>query len=255
MGALISKVFSPLFGARQVKIITIGLDAGGKTTFLYKLKLGEVTTTIPTIGFNLESVQYKNIQIISWDVGGRMKIRPLYRHFYSGAHGIIFVIDSADTCRIDDAAIELQKNLNEDELKGIPVLVLANKQDLPSAMSVSEITDKLGLHALRNRQWYIQATSATSGDGIYEGIDWLSMAMKQRIEMVDLVENKTIESEKGKVQIKDQVENKTIESEKGKVQTKDQVENKTVESEESWTIGKKGAEIFNTIWNSLPVAF
>jgi len=192
---------------------------------------------------------------MSWDVGGRDKLRPLHRHFHSGAHGIIFVIDSSDTGRIGEAAREFQKNLNEDELKGIPVLVLANKQDLPSAMSISEITDKLELHSIRNRQWYIQATSATTGDGIYEGIDWLSMAIKERLEMCDLVEDKTIESEKGKVQIKDQVENKTVESEKGKVQTKDQVENKTVESEESWTIGKKGAEIFNTIWNSLPVAF
>ena len=62
----------------------------------------------------------------------------------------------------------------EDELREAIVLVFANKQDLPNAMSVAEVTDKLGLHSLRNRKWYIQATCATSGEGLFEGLDWLS---------------------------------------------------------------------------------
>jgi signal recognition particle receptor subunit beta len=60
--------------------------------------------------------------------------------------------------------------LNEDELRDALLLVFANKQDLPNAMNAAEITDKLGLHSLRQRSWYIQATCATSGDGLYEGI-------------------------------------------------------------------------------------
>ena len=74
----------------------VGLDAAGKTTILYKLKLGEVVTTIPTIGFNVETVHYKNITFTVWDVGGQDKIRPLWRHYYEDAQGLIFVVDSTN---------------------------------------------------------------------------------------------------------------------------------------------------------------
>jgi len=158
----------------------VGLDAAGKTTVLYKLKLGEIVTTIPTIGFNVETVQYKNINFTVWDVGGQDKIRPLWRHYYQNTQGVIYVVDSNDRERVDEAALELQKILREDELRDAVVLVLANKQDLPNAMSVAEVTDKLGLHSLRSRQWYIQATCATSGDGLYEGLDWLANALKNK---------------------------------------------------------------------------
>lgn len=114
------------------------------------------------------------------DVGGQDKIRPLWRHYYQNTQGIIYVVDSNDRERIDEAALELQKVLREDELRDSVLLVLANKQDLPNAMSVAEVTDKLGLHSLRSRQWYIQATCATSGDGLYEGLDWLSTALKNK---------------------------------------------------------------------------
>ena len=77
----------------------VGLDAAGKTTILYKLKLGEIVTTIPTIGFNVETVEYKNIQFTVWDVGGQDKIRPLWRHYFSNTQGLIFVVDSNDRDR------------------------------------------------------------------------------------------------------------------------------------------------------------
>lgn len=78
------------------------------------------------------------------------------------------MVDSNDRERINEANEELQKMLNEDELRDAVLLVFCNKQDLPNAMSVAEVTDKLGLHSLRNRKWYIQSTCATSGDGLYE---------------------------------------------------------------------------------------
>jgi ADP-ribosylation factor 1/2 len=132
-------------------------------------------TTIPTIGFNVETVEYKNISFTVWDVGGQDKIRPLWRHYYQNTQGLIFVVDSNDSDRIDAARDELHRMLNEDELRDAVLLVFANKQDLPNAMSAAEMTDKLGLHGLRPsyRQWYIQACCATTGDGLYEGLDWL----------------------------------------------------------------------------------
>ena len=147
---------------------------------LYKMKLGELVTTVPTIGFNVETVEYKNISFTVWDVGGQDKIRPLWRHYYQNTQGLIFVVDSNDRDRVDNARDELHRMLNEDELRESILLVFANKQDLPNAMSAAEMTDKLGLNGLRHRQWYIQACCATTGDGLYEGLDWLSATLTKR---------------------------------------------------------------------------
>lgn len=127
------------------------MDAAGKTTILYKLKLGEIVTTIPTIGFNVETVEYKNICFTVWDVGGQDKIRPLWRHYFQNTQGLIFVVDSNDRERIVEAERELQSMLQEDELRDAVLLVFANKQDLPNAMTAAELTDKLHLNQLRNR--------------------------------------------------------------------------------------------------------
>uniref|UniRef100_A0A3Q3CMK4 ADP-ribosylation factor n=1 Tax=Haplochromis burtoni TaxID=8153 RepID=A0A3Q3CMK4_HAPBU len=151
MGLTISSLFSRLFGKKQMRILMVGLDAAGKTTILYKLKLGEIVTTIPTIGFNVETVEYKNICFTVWDVGGQDKIRPLWRHYFQNTQGLIFVVDSNDRERVAESAEELSKMVQEDELKDAVLLVFANKQDLPNAMGVSELTDKLGLHSLRSR--------------------------------------------------------------------------------------------------------
>merc|ERR1719412_2514466 len=94
-----------------------------------------------------------------------------------GTQGLIFVIDSSDRDRIQDACEELTKTLHEDEMRDAALLVFANKQDLPNAMAVAEVTEKLGLHNLRHRQWYIQSACATAGDGLYEGLDWLSRTL------------------------------------------------------------------------------
>merc|ERR1719428_1994549 len=138
MGLLLTKLFD-VFGKQERRIVMVGLDAAGKTTVLYKLKLGEVQATIPTIGFNVETVEYKNISFTVWDIGGQDRIRKLWRHYYLGTHGIIFVVDSNDRDRIEDAREELSKMLGEDELSDAVVLVLANKQDLPNSMPTAEV--------------------------------------------------------------------------------------------------------------------
>ncbi|XP_077978231.1 ADP-ribosylation factor 1-like 2 [Glandiceps talaboti] len=179
MGAFQS-VVKNLFGKKEIRILMVGLDAAGKTTILYKLELGEIVTTIPTIGFNVETVEYKNISFTVWDVGGQDKIRPLWRHYFQNTQGLIFVVDSNDRERVGEAKEELNRMLGEDELRDAAFLVFANKQDLPNAMNAAEVTDKLGLHNIRNHSWYIQASCATSGDGIYEGLDWLANEVKKK---------------------------------------------------------------------------
>uniref|UniRef100_A0A7S1RUB0 ADP-ribosylation factor n=1 Tax=Alexandrium catenella TaxID=2925 RepID=A0A7S1RUB0_ALECA len=177
MGLTFTKIWQRFAGKTEMRILMVGLDAAGKTTILYKLKLGEVVTTIPTIGFNVETVEYKNLSFTVWDVGGQDKIRPLWRHYYQGTNGLIYVVDSNDRDRVEDAREELTKMLNEDEMRDAVVLVFANKQDLPNAMTAAEVTEKLGLHNLRHRQWFIQSACATTGDGLYEGLDWLSRTL------------------------------------------------------------------------------
>ena len=178
MGQMLSSMLKSLFGKMEARILMVGLDAAGKTTILYKLKLGEIVSTIPTIGFNVETVEYKNLKFTVWDVGGQDKLRPLWRHYFQNTNGVIFVIDSNDKERVMNARDELMKMLVEDELRDAALLVFANKQDMPNAMTTAEIIDKLGLHSLRQRSWYIQGCCATSGEGLYEGLDWLASNVK-----------------------------------------------------------------------------
>uniref|UniRef100_A0A8I5ZU96 ADP-ribosylation factor 1 n=1 Tax=Rattus norvegicus TaxID=10116 RepID=A0A8I5ZU96_RAT len=163
-GNIFANLFKGLFGRKEMRVLTVGLDAAGKTTVLYKLKRG--------------TVEYKNIGFTVWDVGGQDKIRPLWRHHFQNTQGSVFVVGSNDRQRVNEACEELRTMLTEDELQDAVLLVFANKQDLP--MNVAEITDKLGLHSLRHRNWYIQATCATSGDGLYEGLDWLSNQLRSQ---------------------------------------------------------------------------
>merc|ERR1712106_1203365 len=88
----------------------------------------------PTVGFNVETVTYKNVKFNVWDVGGQDKIRPLWRHYYTGTQGLIFVVDCADRDRIDEARQQLHRIINDREMREAIILIFANKQDLPEAM-------------------------------------------------------------------------------------------------------------------------
>ena len=105
----------------------------GKTTILYKLKLNETVLTIPTIGFNVETVQpVKGLTFTVWDVGGQEKIRRLWQHYYQNCEGLIFVIDSSDIERLEEVKSELFGVLESDAMRSVPFVILANKQDLSS---------------------------------------------------------------------------------------------------------------------------
>lgn len=179
MGLTFAKLFDRVFGKKEARILMLGLDAAGKTTIVYKLKLGEVLNSIPTIGFNVETVEFKNIKFNVWDVGGQDKIRTLWRHYYPNTQGLIFVVDSSDRARVDLAREELHKMLAEEDLKDAVLLVFANKQDL-GVMSVAEVIDKLDLQSIRGRDWFCQGTSALTGTGLYEGLNWLTKKLSDK---------------------------------------------------------------------------
>ncbi|CAN8105618.1 unnamed protein product [Discula destructiva] len=178
MGGQFSKMMGRIFGSKEMRLLMLGLDAAGKTTILYKLKLGQDVTTIPTVGFNVETVTYKNVKFNVWDVGGQDKIRPLWRHYFSGTQGLIFVVDSSDAARMDEAKQELHRIINDREMKDSLLLVFANKQDVDSAMKPQEVTQRLELNKLKDKTWSVVPSCATTGEGLLEGLAWLSNNVK-----------------------------------------------------------------------------
>jgi small GTP-binding protein len=178
MGNWIQKIMSSFGQQKNTKILLLGLDGAGKTTLIYKLKLGEFLSTIPTIGFNVEAIKYKKLNMTVWDLGGQKSIRDLWRHYYENTDALIFIIDSCDKERLELAKEELHHLMEADELKRVPVLVFANKQDM-GIMTVSEIMSKLDMRKL-NTSWQVQGCSAVSGDGVYDGLDWLNNEMEKK---------------------------------------------------------------------------
>lgn len=130
-------------------------------------------------GFNVEHVAYKNIDMTMWDVGGQTKLRHLWHHYYEGSNALIYVVDSNDVDRLEEAREELHGILSSDAFPSdAVVLVFANKQDLPSASPPSDVAAALGLPELR-RKWYVQGSCASNGDGLFEGMDWLATTLNE----------------------------------------------------------------------------
>ncbi|MEW5298795.1 MAG: hypothetical protein WDW38_000463 [Sanguina aurantia] len=178
MGQVFTALFDRLFGNREMRVVMLGLDAAGKTTILYKLHIGEVLTTVPTIGFNVEKVQYKNVVFTVWDVGGQEKLRPLWRHYFNNTDGLIFVVDSLDRERVVKAAAEFQAIIQDPLMLNSAILVFANKQDMRGCLTPAEICTALGLPEMKGRKWHVQSAIAIRGEGLYEGLDWLASTLK-----------------------------------------------------------------------------
>ncbi|CAG9321993.1 unnamed protein product [Blepharisma stoltei] len=173
MGSFYSKIWQILYSDKGRRILILGLDASGRTTMLYKLKLVEVLSSIPTIGFSVEKDLNRKYNFQIWDIDGQLKLRDLWHSYYKDTEAVIFIVDSPDRERVEEATEVLHEMLENELIKGIPLLVFANKQDLPHAMTVLEIANKLDLHSIRGRPLLIQAACAIAGEGIYEGLDWL----------------------------------------------------------------------------------
>lgn len=176
MTSRIRKLLTNLFGSPEYRLLILGLDGSGTTSILYKLKLNEFVQTIPTIGFNVETIVYNKTALTMWDVGGCDKIRPLIRHYFEHTRAIIFVIDSQDVCRFNEAKQELWRLIVE--LDNVPILIYLNKTDLQHELQPDYVIKEMGLNNVRYRQWFLQPCSARSSDGLYEGLDWLICALK-----------------------------------------------------------------------------
>mmetsp|Transcript_7874 Transcript_7874/g.16164 ORF Transcript_7874/g.16164 Transcript_7874/m.16164 type:complete len:183 (-) Transcript_7874:181-729(-) len=181
MGGGLSRVFNILGSSKkEQRIVMVGLDNAGKTTILYQVKMGEVVQTTPTIGFNVETVKRKNLSFSVWDVGGQDQIRGLWRHYFLNTAAVIFVVDSNDVNRLAEAKAELWKVLESPELENCLVLVFANKQDLPQAVSEQEVTNRLELNQINGHEYHVCGCTAIEGKGLDEGFDWLADKLKER---------------------------------------------------------------------------
>lgn len=157
----------------ELRILLLGLDNAGKTTILKAMAKEDVSTITPTQGFNIKSVQSGQIKLNVWDIGGQKTIRPYWRNYFENTDVLIYVVDSADKARFEEASTNLSELLDEEKLAGVPVLVFANKQDMIQAAKQDEILEALELTQVRDRRYQIQPCSAISGEGLAKGMDWV----------------------------------------------------------------------------------
>ncbi|KAB0798196.1 hypothetical protein PPYR_09189 [Photinus pyralis] len=179
MGLLFAKLWS-LFGNEEHKIVIVGLDNAGKTTILYQFLMNEVVHTSPTIGSNVEEVVWRNIHFIMWDLGGQQSLRAAWSTYYTNTEFVIVVIDSTDKERLITIREELHKMLSHEELSKAGVLIYANKQDIKGSMTATEISRQLDLTSIKKQQWHIQSCCALTGEGLYQGLEWIVSRLKKK---------------------------------------------------------------------------
>jgi len=175
-------------------VVMIGLDSAGKTTVLYRLKFDQYVNTVPTIGFNCEKVRGsvgKSKTFLVWDVGGQEKLRPLWKPYTRATDGIIFVVDSCDSEeRLEEAKLELHRILRTPDNAEVPILVIANKQDLPTARSQDTLEKLLSVNEIK-QPWHVESVCAVTGEGLEEALEALHKLIVKRRKIKKRIRNKT----------------------------------------------------------------
>ncbi|XP_017774565.1 PREDICTED: ADP-ribosylation factor-like protein 3 [Nicrophorus vespilloides] len=165
---------------KELRLLLLGLDNAGKTTILKTLASEDVTHITPTAGFNIKSVVSEGFKLNVWDIGGQRKIRPYWKNYFENTDILVYVVDAADKRRLEETGIELYELLGDEKLKEVPLLVYANKQDLPESLSASDLAQTLGLPSIKDRPWQIQACTASQASGVREGMEWACNTIKKK---------------------------------------------------------------------------
>uniref|UniRef100_A0A8D3CNN0 ARF like GTPase 5B n=1 Tax=Scophthalmus maximus TaxID=52904 RepID=A0A8D3CNN0_SCOMX len=194
MGLIFAKLWS-FFCNQEHKVIIVGLDNAGKTTILYQFLMNEVVHTSPTIGSNVEEIVVKNTHFLMWDIGGQESLRSSWNTYYSNTEQnvvphassvttcdlisltrsfIILVVDSTDRERLVISKEELYRMLAHEDLRKAAVLIFANKQDMKDCMSAAEISKYLTLSSIKDHPWHIQSCCALTGEGLCQGLEWMT---------------------------------------------------------------------------------
>ncbi len=172
---------------KELRILILGLDNAGKTTILRKFCGDPIDTIEPTLGFNIKTLEHHGFSLNVWDVGGQKTIRAYWRNYFERTDGLIWVVDSADQVRLEICRKELCGLLEQEKLAGASLLIFANKQDVRGALTAEEIAEALGLRgnsSFQNRHWSIRGCSAVTGEGLVDGMDWLTDDVASRIFML-----------------------------------------------------------------------
>lgn len=158
----------------------MGLDSAGKSTLLAHLLTGQVMETSPTIGFNVGMLDLdKKSSLTVWDVGGQKSMRPNWKYYLDDCKAVVFVVDSSDRARMHEAQKALRRVLSDENLREVPLMVLANKKDLPNSMTIREVSTQLDLPSYTDRRWEIQACSALKGLGLQQAFMSVNKLIKK----------------------------------------------------------------------------
>lgn len=186
MFSLFYGLWKYIFSKTEFHVLILGIDKAGKTTLLEKLKslysnLEGLSPDriVPTVGLNIGRLEVLNAKLVFWDLGGQPGLRSIWEKYYEEAHAVVYVIDAACPSKFEDSKSALEKVLRHEDLQGAPLLVLANKQDLPEAESAEELSRYLDLKKLDERVYMFEAVSGYDGMGIKESVEWLVDIMER----------------------------------------------------------------------------
>jgi len=175
MGFILSKIIEFFTKNRNnFKIIILGMQNAGKTTILYRLSLGQLVKTTPTIGSNVEELTYNNVKFQAWDLGGQESTRSVWDVYYMNTDAVVYVVDSQDDEYFEESKSQFHKLIANPALKNATILIFANKQDLPGAKDTNKLIQDYEFFKIKDHIWHIQPCSALKGEGLVTGIKWLS---------------------------------------------------------------------------------
>ncbi|KAG2551479.1 hypothetical protein PVAP13_9KG399600 [Panicum virgatum] len=174
MFSLFYGLWKYVFTKDEFRVLILGVDKAGKTG-------GGLPPdrVVPTVGLNIGRIEDANAKLVFWDLGGQVGLRAIWEKYYEEAHAIMYVIDAATASSFEDAKSALEKVIRHEHLRGAPLLIVANKQDLPGVINDEELAKFLNLKELDERPYMFQAVSAYDGRGIKSGIDWLVEQMEK----------------------------------------------------------------------------
>lgn len=189
MYTLLNGMCKYLLNKDEYFVLILGLDNAGKTTYLEQTKTkftkhykginpSKITTTV---GLNLGEIETSNVRLRFWDLGGQEELQSLWDKYYAESHAIIYLVDSYDRERLHESKETFSRMITNSSLRGVPLLLLANKQDLDHTLSVADLKSEFHEFARSGgiRDCKVMGTSALNGEGVNEGIEWLVQCVKR----------------------------------------------------------------------------
>ncbi|XP_071119058.1 ADP-ribosylation factor-related protein 1-like [Haliotis cracherodii] len=189
MYTLLSGLYKYLFQKDEYFVLILGLDNAGKTTYLEQTKtkfnrsyqgmnLSKITSTV---GLNIGKIDLGKVRLNFWDLGGQEELQSLWDKYYAESHAVIYIVDSSDTERLEESKTAFDKMITNNSLCGVPLMLLANKQDLDGCVKVSDMKAIFSpsQELIGHRDLHVSGVSALKGDGVNEGIHWLVESIKK----------------------------------------------------------------------------